>query len=219
MMELQPDSASGYTLLAFSHQYDLIYQWSASQEESIRLAVETAEKAAALDKDDHLALTALGYACNLAGDQERAISVLERAIELNPSSALGHWALGSSLALAQRPDEGIPVIQKAMRLSPSDPMTHEFLFSIGAAHFVAGRYEQAAKFARDSLKKRPRQPGAYRMLAASLGFLGRGEDAREALEKMMELVPGMSEAHLKSFLPDAVADRYVTGLRKAGWDD
>ncbi|MDH3768483.1 MAG: adenylate/guanylate cyclase domain-containing protein [Gammaproteobacteria bacterium] len=217
-LELQPEASTGYTLLAFSHQYDIIYQWSASQEESIRLAIQTAEKAVSLDKDDHMALTALGYACNLAGDQARAITVLERAIELNPSSALGHWALGSALMLAQRPDEGIPLIEKAMRLSPSDPITHEFLFSLGAAHFLAGRYEQAAQFARDSLKERAGQAGAYRLLGASLGSLSPNAEAREAVEKMMQLVPGMSEAHLKSFLPAAVAERYVEGLRKAGWD-
>jgi len=217
-LELQPGSAGAYTLIAFSHQYDITYQWSDSQEESIRLAVQTAEKAVALDNHDPMALSALGYACLLAGDRQRAIAVLERAIELNPSSALGHWALGSALSLTRRPDEGIPLIRKAMQLSPKDPLMHEFLFGIGAAHFVAGRYEQAARFARESLQARPKQAGAYRLLAASLGYLGRAEEACEAVQNMVQLVPGMSEAHLKSFLPADVAERYAAGLHKAGWD-
>lgn len=216
-LELKPDSASAYTLLAFSHQYDIIYKWSESQPDSVRLAIETAEKAVALDPDDHLALTALGYACNLTGNQARAITLLERAIQLNPSSALAHWALGSALSLADRPDEGIPVIQKAIRLSPGDPLMHEFLFSLGAAHFVAGRYEQAIEYARASLGERPNQPGALRLLVASLGYLGRVDEAAAPLQQMTAAVPFMSESHLKSFLPAGIADRYVAGMRAAGW--
>ncbi|MDH3588453.1 MAG: tetratricopeptide repeat protein [Gammaproteobacteria bacterium] len=217
-LELQPQSAAAYTLMAFSHQYDIIYRWSDSQEESTRLAVATAEKAVALDKDDPMALTALGYACNLTGDQDRAITVLERAVELNPSSALGHWALGSALSLAGRPDEGIPMVQKAMRLSPSDPLMHEFLFSLGAAHFVAGRHDQAAEFARASLRDRPNQPGAYRLLASALGHAGDATGATKAVARMMELAPAITKTHLRSFLPAKVADLYISGLRKAGWN-
>ena len=217
-LQLQPGSAGAYTLIAFSHQYDVTYQWSDSQEESTRLAVQTAGKAVALDNDDPMALSALGYARLLAGEREHAIAVLERAIELNPSSALGHWALGSALSLTRRPDEGIPLIRKAMQLSPKDLLMHEFIFGIGAAHFVAGRYEQAASFARESLEARPKQAGACRLLAASLGHLGRSEEAHDAVQDMMQLVPGMSEAHLQSFLPAGVAAQYAAGLHKAGWD-
>ena len=217
-LQLQPGSAGAYTLIAFSHQYDVTYQWSDSQEESTRMAVKAAEKAVALDNDDPMALSALGYARLLAGDRQHAIAVLERAIELNPSSALGHWALGSALSLTRRPDEGIPLIRKAMQLSPKDLLMHEFIFGIGAAHFVAGRYEQAASSARESLEARPKQAGACRLLAASLGHLGRAEEAHAALQDMMQLVPGMSESHLQSFLPAGVAAQYAAGLSKAGWD-
>ena len=217
-LDLQPGSAGAYTLIAFSHQYDITHGWSDSQEESINLAVQAAEQAVALDNDDPMALSALGCSCLLAGDRQRAIAVLERAIRLNPSSALGHWGLGSALSLMQRPDEGIPLIRKAMQLSPKDPLMYEFLFGIGAAHFVAGRYELAARFAQKSIQALPKQASAYRLLAASLGYLGRAEEAHEAVQRMMQLVPDMSKALLKSFLPADVAERYATGLHKAGWD-
>ena len=103
-------------------------------------------------------------------------------------------------------------------LSPKDPIMHEFLFSVGAAHFIAGRYDKARRFARQSLQARPSHAGACCLLAASLGHLGRVDEGRKAVEQMMHLVPGMSEAHLKSILPDAIAMRYVAGLRKTGWN-
>ncbi len=216
-LELQPRSAGAYTLLAFSEQYEAVNRWSESQEESISRAIRYANQAVELDPDDPLALTALGYSYNLAGERERAIVPLERAIELNPSSAIAHWALGSALTLAGRPDEGLPLIHKAMRLSPSDPLNHEFLFSLGAAHFVAGRYTQAADCACESLKLRPDQPGAYRLLAASLGWLGDEASARNAVTRLDELFPGLTAEHLEGFLPAGIASQYVEGLRRAGW--
>lgn len=216
-LELQPRSAAAQAVISFSHQYEIIYRWSDSQRESARLAVEAGERAVALDNDDAMALTALGYACNLSGQQQRAIDLLERAIEMNPSSALAYWGLGASLSLAGRPDEALPLLEKAMRLSPRDPLMAEFLFSTAAAHFTAGRYERALDYARRSLAERDHQPGAYRVLAAANGLLGRTEEAREALEKLQRLVPDLSVDYLRAFLPENVADHYIAGLRKAGW--
>lgn len=216
-LELQPRSAGAYALLAFSHQYDIIHRWSDSQHESAALARGAGERAVAIDNDDPLALTALGYSYNLSGEQDRAISILERAIDLNPSSALAYWALGSALTLAGRPDEGLRMIEKATRLSPRDPLIPEFLFSTASAHFIAGRFEQAAEFARRSLAERDNQPGAYRVLAASLAHLGQLDDARVALRRLKQLVPSLSAEYLNAFLPEPVVARYLDGFRKAGW--
>ena len=94
---------------------------------------------------------------------------------------------------------------------------HEFVFNIGSAHFIAGRYGKAVEFARKSLGIKPGQPGTLRLLAAASAFLGKTDEAADALDRMMRAVPSMSEQHLRSFLPPEVARRYVEGLRLAGW--
>ena len=109
------------------------------------------------------------------------------------------------------------MIEKAMRLSPQDPMMHEFLFTIGSAHFIAGRYRDALGFARRSLEVKPDQPGAWRVVAAASALLGDSEQAGEALEQMLVLTPNLTEERLRSFLTESSANRYVEGLRKAGW--
>jgi adenylate cyclase len=171
----------------------------------------------AVDREDPMALTAVGLTSSFLKEHDRAISVLERAIELNPSSAFAYWALGSALGPAGRPEEALPMLEKAARLSPQDPLMHEFLFSMASAHFAAGRYEEAIRFARRSLDLQPGQPGAWRVIAAASGYRGRIVEARAACEKMMELAPDLSEAHLRTFMPDPMVDRYVEGLRRAGW--
>lgn len=216
-IDLQPDASIAYSLICFSHMYDVIYQWTSTPETSLEMAREAAEKAVALDKEDAMALTAMGFAASFLKQHDRAISVLERAIELNPSSAIAYWALGAALAPGGRPDEAIPMVEKAIRLSPQDPLMHEFLFAMASAHFAAGRYQEAMRFAQRSLDIEAEQPGAYRVLAAANGFLGRIVDAQAALDQMLMLAPDLSAEHLRSFLPDHAVDKYVDGLRKAGW--
>jgi len=216
-IQLDPGSSAAFSALAFSHLFGIIYRWSESPARSRADALRAAEQAVALDGDDPTALTALGFVCSLSGQHERAIAVLERAIHLNPSSALAHWALGAALVPSGCPDCAIPVIEKAIRLSPYDPWMHEFLFSIAAAHFLAERYEDAVASARRSLEAKSDQPGAYRLLAASYGYLGRTEEGKAALAALLQLMPDFSAADLRAFLPPAVAERYLGGLRKAGW--
>jgi len=216
-LDLQSDSATAYSLLCFAHMYDVVYQWSDAPAASLEMARAAAEKAMALDNEDAMALTAVGFASSFMKEHERAISVLERAIELNPSSAFAYWALGAALGSAGRPDEAIPMIEKAIRLSPQDPLMYEFLFAMASAHFAAGRYQEAARFARRSLDLQGEQPGAYRILAAANGYLGRTVDARAALAQMQKVGPAPTAEHLRSFLPDRVVEKYLEGLRKAGW--
>jgi adenylate cyclase len=217
-IDLQPHSSGAFSLLAISHIFEFIYQWSESPAESGEAALREAERSVALDEDEPAGLTALGFACSVTGRYERAIAMLERAIGLNPSSALACWALGGALTPAGRPEEAIPMLEKAIRLSPHDPWMHEFLFNLGGAQYLAGRYEEAAASARRSLERKTDQPGVYRLLAAACGQLGRGDEARAALEALLRLVPDFSAAKLRIFLPPDVVDRYLEGLRKAGWE-
>jgi hypothetical protein len=63
----------------------------------------------------------------------------------------------------------------------------------------------------------PAQPGALRLLAAASAYLGNLGEAALALEKMVRVAPDMSVQHLQSFLPENVVQRYIEGLRLAGW--
>jgi len=216
-LELNPDLPTAHCIIAFSHMYEVIYAWTGSRDEAVAEAMRSAEAAVAADPEDPMALTALGFACSMNGEGDRALAVLERAVEANPSSALALWSLGANLATVGRYDEAIPMVEKAVRLSPRDPLMNEFLFTIGSAHFGAGRYEQAIDHARRSLGLKADQPGAWRVVAAASSLLGRDEEARHAVGQLNRLAPRLSEENLRSYLGGALLDRYLEGLRRAGW--
>jgi tetratricopeptide (TPR) repeat protein len=215
--ELEPGLAMAECIIAFSYMYCIIYGWADDPQDSIRDSIRAAEAAVALDRDNPMALTALGFALSLAGDQERALAILDRAVEANPSSALALWSLGSTLNMSGRPDEAIPMVEKAMRLSPRDPLTHEFLFTISSAHFQAGRLDEAVDFAEQSLALTPNQPGALRVLAAAQALLGQDSEARHAASLLTALAPELNELKLRKFLGEPMSQRFLEGLRLAGW--
>jgi adenylate cyclase len=217
-IELAPDYAQAHSLVAFSCLYTILYQWTEDIAATMSEAQAAAKKAMSLDPDDPMALMAYGYTLSMDKQRERAVEILRRAVELNPSSALANWALGATMRMAGRYEEAIGWVENAIRLSPHDELMHEFLFTIGSAHFLSGRYEQAVEFARRSLDLRADRPGAYRLLAASFGFLGRTEEAARALGHLRRLAPEFHPEHLRNFLPDEAVDRYLLGLRAAGWD-
>jgi adenylate cyclase len=217
-IELAPDYAMAYSLVAFTCMYDILYQWTDDVPATIGLAEESSQKAIALDHDDPMALIAYGYTLSMSKQRDRAVSVLKRAVEANPSSALASWALGATLRMAGQHDEAIAWVEKAIRLSPQDELMHEFLFTIGSAHFLAGDYEAAIEYARRSLDVRADRPGACRLLAAAYGLMGRQEEAARALEQFARISPNFDLEHLRNFLPDEAVDRYYDGLRAAGWD-
>jgi adenylate cyclase len=217
--ELDPHCSLAFSGLAISHLYQVGYQWSKTPGQSLADSLRAAEKSVALGEDEPMAHFALGLASANTGQYERAVAAFERVIELNPSSAAGNWGLGSALAYLGRPDEGVRLIEKALRLSPHDPVMHEFLFDLGVAHFLAARYEEAIRCENRSLQARPDQPGAYRVLAASYGHLGRSREARTALDAMFRLAPDFSVETLRVHVPSEVVERYLEGWRKAGLPD
>jgi adenylate cyclase len=217
-LELQPDMALGWCLIAFSRMYEVIYQWVTDREEAVSESIHAAEQAVTLDPENPMALTALGFAHSMTGDHARALGVLERAVAANPSSALAYWSLGATLSASGRPDDAIPMVEKAIRLSPRDPLMNEFLFTIASSHFKAGRYEEAIDFCQRSLDLKADQPGAWRVMAAAHALLDHVDEARRALERFKALAPDLRLENLYSVMKPELAERFAKALRLAGWE-
>ncbi len=85
------------------------------------------------------------------------------------------------------------------------------------AHFGAGRYEEAIEWADRSLRELPRYAASVRIKLILCGLLGRVEEARDCLARMLELQPGLTIAYAGSArFPPELLPAYLDGLRKAG---
>ena len=119
---------------------------------------------------------------------------------------------------ADRPDEAKVHFEKAMRLSPLDPINFNNLVGLGAARQVAGDDAGAAAIFIRALEERPNAVWINRNLAAALAGMGRLEEAKAALAKVMTAYPGFSIRRFREamvFTPRAL-DRMTEQMRLLG---
>src|SRR5215475_9114018 len=76
---------------------------------------------------------------------------------------------------------------RAMRLSPLDPLMFSMQQVNALAHFVAGRYAEAATWAKKAFREQPNLLATMRMLAATNALCGRLDEARKAIARGREL--------------------------------
>ena len=215
-IELDPTFAGAYAQLSYSHFRDWRYQWS-KDPQALEWALKAAQKAVALDDSLPLAYMYLGWAYLWKKQYEQAIAEAERAIALDPNFAEGYARFGQILTLAGRPEEGVNLLKKAMSLDPHYPPT--YLFFLGYGYYAMGQYEEAIAALKRSLARNPDHFSPHRALAVIFSELGRKEEARAEVAEMLRISPGVSlegQRERMCFKDQAVFERYLEGLRKAG---
>ena len=114
---------------------------------------------------------------------------LEASLALSPSSAITYIQGSVILAIAGESERAIEWAERGLRLSPFDLGRASAFFSIAAAHFNRGRYEEATTAARKSVQFNPGFSMGHMVLAASLAKLGQIEEAKAAAARVLQLQP------------------------------
>jgi adenylate cyclase len=216
-ISLDPEYAGPYTILALTHMMDLWFKFTESPKESMKMALEAAQKALTLDDSDPGTHVGLCMLYIMQRQHDKAIAAGERAVLLSPSGASSHSSLGTALMFAGRPNEAIPFIKKAINLNPFPPSI--YLRNLGSAYRMAGRNEEAIVEYKKSLPKNPDDLFTHLGLAVAYVSLGREEEARAEAAQVLRIYPKFSLEYYAKTLPlrnQADADYAISSLRKAG---
>jgi adenylate cyclase len=217
-IELDPQFAQAYSMLACTHILDHANGWHDAGGKSLERAHELAQMAVARDGDDPEAHWALGWTLLLGRQHDRAIAEVRTALRYDPNFALAHSLLGQVLYYSGRPAEALPPLATAFRLDPNndqDPHLHY----LAQAYFCMGRYEDAAAVLKRRIVRKPDTDMSRVLLASCYGHLGRAEEARTLWQDALRVSPGYSLEHRRRVLPykdPADFEHVVDGLRKAG---
>jgi len=218
-IELDPGFASAYGMAAWCYTWRKGRGWMSDPAHEAAEGARLARKAAALGKDDALALAWAGNSLLfLVGDIEDAAAFTDQALALNPNLAVAWGGSGWIKVSLGEPDLAIDHLARAMRLSPFDPITAGFHTAAASAHFFAGRYDEALASAARAFRENPRFP-LLRTVAAANALAGRMEEAADAMARLRQLSPELRVSNLSLPFPLKRAEdfaKYREGLRLAG---
>ncbi len=215
---LDPEFAGGYALLAAGHMMDVWLGLSKSPKESLDKAAELMQKAISLDPmGSSTPYAILGHLYVLKRDYDKAIAEGEKAVALDPGGADAHAWLGMTLNYADRPKEASSLFEKAIRLNPFGPSW--YFLNLGHSYRMMGQYQEAITQYKRALRIAPNNILAHLNLAGMYSLLGRDEEARAEADEILRINPKFSLEYYAKTLPfrnQAVIDRYIEALRKAG---
>ena len=213
--QFYPDYAPAHSMLAFA---TLLLGYLGYIDVQANEAAALAARAAELDRNDPWAYVALGFAAFTERHTNESIAHFQRALDLNPNFAAAHGYLGWTLAFDGQSDKAIVHSRTAIRMSPHDPQQVIFHGGLAAAHYLAGRYDEAIDSALSVLRFRPTFNGARRLLVAALAQAGRLDEARRELERLKNFQPDISLAWIEKNVPytPGPMESYLEGWRKVG---
>jgi adenylate cyclase len=156
----------------------------------------------------------------LAGETTMAEAAVDRVLRLNSNAAIAWMTKGWIHAFRNQPEPAIDAFDRALRLSPFDPLGYYVTGGLAVAHIAARRFKEAIEWADRALHDQPRFTVAVRAKVVANAHLGRLDEARTELGRMLALYPGLTIATWRAFAgtpfaPELV-ELYVAGLRLAG---
>ena len=226
-LKLEPDYAVAWCWLAWTHVIDAIFGFSESFGDSIKRALEIAQKTSerwpAFSRH-----TFMNQIYHIQGQREKAIAEGEKAIAFAPNDPRSHILLATSLNAAARPEEAIVYAKKAMRLEPYYPAWFVSLI-LAPSYDQAGRYEESLtvnkKLLERALKGEWPPQMAHRYLALSYARLDRMEEAQAHAAELLKIDPNFSVGRWRRspafsiYKDQKWLDSRAEMMRKAGLPD
>ncbi|HEV8714874.1 MAG TPA: tetratricopeptide repeat protein [Candidatus Binatia bacterium] len=213
---LDPQYAEAYANLGSTYSIEWIWRWSADPQ-TLERAFELVQKALALDDSLPVAHSRLGQVYELKQQYDQAIAEGERAIALDPNNADSYVWQAEALNFAGRPEEAVGMAEQALRLNPRSPPW--YLFGLGWAYRLTGRYAEAIAPLKQYLTHYPNILGTHLTLAAVYSELGKEAEARAEAAEVLRINPQFSLEVHKQGAPikdPAVLARHLAALRQAG---
>jgi adenylate cyclase len=163
-LALDPQYAEAKALLSWTYLAEWVFQWSADPQ-NLEHAFELARQAVTLDDSLPQAHWQLCWVYELKQQHDQAIAEGERAITLDPNNAESYALQAQALNHAGRPEEALRMVAHAMRLDPRYPPY--YLFELGWAYYLTGRYTEAIAAAKDSITQNPNFLPVHNLLVLS----------------------------------------------------
>lgn len=217
-IKLDPNFAQAHMALGRTLASRVFYGWSNDIGSDSSESYQAAARAISIDDRDPYSHYAFCWASLLKRMHAQALAEAQRSIDLNPNFALGFFALGAIRVYIGHFREAIDALLRSLRLNPNDPQVGSVLYFIGLAHYHQENYEETIHYCQLAVRPRRFYVG-LRTLLASLGQLGRAEEAKSLLDEFNSLQPKEAQQVFEittPYLDLKYREHVMDGLRRAG---
>jgi len=215
-----PHYAAALAWRAYWHVLRVGQGWSPDPADDATQADRFARSAIECNSMEPMAFAVHGHiASYLYKDFDLAFRRFETALSINANAAPAWLWSAAAYAWMGNGSRAIEEINKAMALSPYDPLMYAYSGNAAMAYLVDGQYERAIECALRSLRENRTYTSAYRQLTMALVLAGRGDEARAAARRLLELEPGLTVAGFRRRYPGSAssqADLFCDALARAG---
>jgi TolB-like protein len=217
-IERDPRYGAALAMSGWCHFQLDINDWTDDREANQRTGIDLARRALQIGPDEPEVLAVAGFVLAWYGeDIDVAIGLIDRCLDLNPSFARGWYWSGTLRIFAGQPDLALEHFETFLRLSPRD-RTAFYLTGIGNALFFKRRFDDAAAKLLASLEHLPTVTPTYRLLASCYAHMGRLEEAREIVKRLLTVTRVVVPSVTPYRNPDD-RELFLSGLRLAAGEE
>jgi TolB-like protein len=216
-LAINPVFTPALSLLGFTLTDQARFGWEKDEAATYEAALECAARALKIDPDSDEAYVALGYTRLFQRRHDDALAAGEKAIALCPNSAGAYHMAAMFHGYAGDFRKAAQYEEQAQRLSPLS--RNESRIDEARARFHLGEIVAARDIASRVLIEKPRWLTAQTVLVAALWSLGREDEARVTVGKILANHPNLTASRWAQGLPyrhPKDLDALITPLRLAG---
>jgi adenylate cyclase len=216
-IDIDPDYGLAAALAAWGHSQLVMYSAASAPPKERQRAETLSRRAAILDEDDPLVLTARCAVHTMAREFDTAEALVARALAIDPTCGWA-WSRSGWLHCYRGNSElALEHFRRALSLDPNFPKGNE-LVGIGGAYFNAGHYEAAASWLQRAVREHPSLVWANRSLSVSLARTGDRLKALASLDALRRSYPDLTVGRVVDSVPfePEFLDRLGNGLLDLG---
>jgi AraC-like DNA-binding protein/tetratricopeptide (TPR) repeat protein len=217
-IDREPDYALAAALAAWGHAQLVLQVGSTSPADDIGQAQLLGARAALLDPDDAVVLTARCLVHTTSEDYDVAGMLVERALARSPHSPWAWERSGWLKVYIGDVTSAIRCFGRSLRLDTAALPKATRMIGLAAGFFDDGRYGLAAQWMRRALEREPGTAWVNRCLAVAYARIGEHQAANRALEALRQYKPDITVGNVVSamhFPPDFIS-RIANGLSDLG---
>jgi len=220
-IELDPGLSHGHSMLARICYQELLQFINEDSEKTLNDMFEHSKKATELDPQNPVAALMISTYYFFKGKFSQSRKYAEKAVELNPSYPEAYNRLAQAITHSGDYENSEELLRKSVEINPLDPdvmgrKSNYFFIYMGQKD-----YQKAYELIEEVLEEDSNQ-GSYKGFKASvMGYLNKGDEAKQALNEYLELRPNLKtkDDYKKIFVPNSsLADILIEGLCMAGWE-